>query len=694
MSTTPPCATKKEHETMHHGITRNDPYAWMKDPRWQEVLRDPSLLEPEIRSYLEAENAYMEASLAGTKPLQEQLFAELKARIKEDDSSVPMPDGPWEYYRRFETGGQYPIYCRQARGGGAEEVLLDVNALAAGKEFCRVMQAEPSPDHKVLAYAVDENGSEICVIRFKDLATGELLPHTIEQASGDFEWANDGKTLFYSILDDNHRAKWVRRHTLGRDGDDPLVYEEPDDGFFTSIQKTESGRFLLISAHDHTTSEVHYLDADNITAPLRCIEERQPDVLYRVTHHGEQFFLLLREDNAKDGCIVTAPTANPGRAQWQEWLPHEAGRLLEDVLMFDSYMVRRETVNALPRIVVRDLSSGAEHEVAFEEAAYELGLVPCREFTTNTLRFAYSSMTTPQRVFDYDMQERSRDLRKEQEVPSGHNPADYKTERVFAKTHDGEEVPVTLLYSANTKPCRDTPLFLYGYGSYGYSMPASFATSRFSLVDRGFVFAIAHIRGGKERGYRWYEQGKRAHKENTFRDFIRCAEHLIETGYTGPGKVVANGGSAGGMLMGAIANMRPDLFHAIVAAVPFVDVLNTMLDKDLPLTPPEWPEWGNPIDSKEAYDTIAAYSPYDNVAAKDYPHMLVLAGLTDPRVTYWEPAKWVARLRERKTDDNRLLLKTNMGAGHAGASGRFDYLKETALMYAFVLECVALASAP
>lgn len=688
MSTTPPAAKQKTHETTYHGITRNDPYAWLKDPRWQEVLRDPSILDPQIREYLDAENAFMKASLTHTEPLQEELFQEMKARIKEDDSTVPTADGSWEYYRRFETGGQYPIYCRRTRGGfGPEEITLDVNQLAEGKEFCRVIDVEPSPDHKILAFAVDENGSEIYSLRFKDLTTGELLPHTIERSSGDFEWANDGKTLLYSIIDDNHRAKWIHRHTLGSSGADPLVYEEGDEGFFTSIQKTESGCYLTIVAHDHTTAEVHFVDADDPGGELRCVQPRQKDVLYQVTHHGDHFYLLVREESAKDGTMVRAPIATPGRAHWEDYLPHEDGRLLEDVLMFEDFMVRRETVDALPRIVVRNLSSGQEHAVDFDEAAYDLGLVPGREFKSNNLRFGYSSPTTPARVYDYDMKEKSRELRKEQEVPSGHNPADYRTERLLARAHDGEQIPITLLYRADTKPSAETPLFLYAYGSYGYSLPASFTTTRFSLVDRGFVFALAHVRGGKDRGYRWYEQGKLEHKQNTFRDFIRCGEHLIEAGYTGPGKIVANGGSAGGMLMGAIANMRPDLFHAIVAAVPFVDVLNTMLDKDLPLTPPEWPEWGNPIESKEAYDTIAAYSPYDNVAAKDYPHMLVLAGLTDPRVTYWEPAKWVARLRELKTDDNRLLLKTNMGAGHAGASGRFDYLKEVALTYAFVLDC-------
>ncbi|MGF1628793.1 MAG: S9 family peptidase [Kiloniellaceae bacterium] len=695
---TPPQAPRKPSRIALHGMTREDPYAWLRADNWREVMRDPAVLEAEIRSYLEAENAHTEAAMAPTEALQQQLFAEMKGRIKEDDSSVPSPDGPFAYYQRFETGGQHPVFCRrpvdlldQGPGGDwsgreGEQVLLDGNREAEGESFFRVGACEHSPDHGLLAYAVDRNGSERYRINVKDLASGDLLPDTIEEAQGSLAWANDGRTLFYVTLDEEHRPSKVYRHRLGEDpAEDALVYEEPDPGFFVGLGKTESDRFIVILAHDHTTSEVRVIDAAAPESAPVLVAPRERGLEYEVSDHGGRFLILTNADGAIDFKIVEAPIAAPGRAQWRDLVPHKPGRLILSLEVFKDYLVRLEREAGLPRIVVTAWASGEEHAIAFDEEAYSLGLVPGYLYDTASLRFAYSSLTTPQQVYDYDMASRRRVLRKQQEVPSGHNPDDYVARRILARAHDGEKVPVSLVYRKTTPLDGSAPLLLYGYGSYGMAIPAAFSTNRFSLIDRGFVYAIAHIRGGTDKGYGWYLDGKLDKKTNTFRDFISAAEALIGQGFTRAGQIVGHGGSAGGLLMGAVANLRPDLFRGIIAEVPFVDVLTTMCDKDLPLTPPEWPEWGNPLESVEAYRTIAAYSPYDNVAAKDYPAILATAGLTDPRVTYWEPAKWVARLRATKTDDNLLLLKTVMTAGHGGASGRFDKLNEVALSYAFAL---------
>ena len=464
-----------------------------------------------------------------------------------------------------------------------------------------------------------------------------------------------------------------------------MVYEESDPGFFVDIDKTESGRFVVISAHDHTTSEVRLVEASAPESAPRLVAARERGIEYDLSHHGELLYILTNADAATDFKIVTAPVEAEGREGWRDWLPHEAGTYVCAQLLFAGHHVRLERVGGLPRIVVTDLESGEAHTIAFEEEAYDLSLSPGYEFETETLRFVYSSMTTPRQTFDYDMRARTRTLRKTQEVPSGHDPADYVTRRLTAVSHDGARVPVSLLHRRTTPLDGTAPLLLYGYGAYGHAIPASFSTNRLSLVDRGFVYAIAHIRGGSDCGYGWYLDGKLDKKTNTFADFIAAAEHLIAEGYTAKGQIAAHGGSAGGMLMGAVANMRPDLFASIVAEVPFVDVLNTMCDAALPLTPPEWPEWGNPIEDVGAYRRIAAYAPYENVTAQAYPSIFATAGLTDPRVTYWEPAKWVAKLRQLKADDNPLLLHTNMEAGHGGASGRFRRLVEVAMAYAFVL---------
>ena len=669
-----------------------DDYAWLKDPNWQTVMREADVLDPEIRAHLEAENAHTAHVLAGTEALQATLFAEMKGRIKEDDASVPAPDGPWVYYSRYEAGRQHPVFCRRPRGDGPEQVLLDGNLEAEGHAFFRVGDCRQSPDQRFLGYSLDLNGSEYHGLHVRDLESGEAVGAPVPDAQGEIVWAADSRALVYARLDVNHRPSHVYRHLLGADpATDALVYEETDPAFYLDVGKTESGRLVTITAADHATKEVRVLDADDPAAAPVLVSLREDGHEYVVSEHMGRLLILTNADGAEDFKIVEAPLCRPGRANWRDLVPHEEGCLIRSMLVFRDYLVRLERRDGLPRITIRSFADGEEHAIQFDEEAYELDLVPGHEFETASLRFTYSSPTTPRRTFDYDMRSRERVLRKTQEVPSGHDPAGYVTRRLMAPSHDGELVPVTVLHREGLALDGAAPLFLYGYGSYGISMPASFATARLSLVDRGFIYAIAHVRGGRERGDRWYKAGKLAHKANTFRDFVAAAEHLVAEGYGSKGGIVINGRSAGGLLVGAAVNMAPDLFRAVVAEVPFVDALNTISDDTLPLTPPEWTEWGNPILDEDAYRTMLSYSPYDNVAARAYPHILATAGLTDPRVTYWEPAKWVAKLRALKTDDNMLLSRTYMAAGHAGASGRFDRLEEVAFTYAFVLEAFGMA---
>ena len=690
----PPKAQRLPKFSVHHGIELVDEYAWLRADNWQEVMRDPEALDPQIRAYLEAENAYTEGALADTAALQKALYAEMRARIKEDDSSVPAPDGAWEYYGSYITGGQYPRLCRRPRGGGAEEILLDGNREAEGQRYWQLGATAHSPDHRYLAYAVDKKGSELFTIKIRDLATGKDLREAMPDTRSSIVWSADSKHLFYVRLDANQRPLFVYRHRLGTPGkSDVLIYDEKDKGFYVGIGETQSARFVTIEAHDHQTTEVYLIDADRPESDPRLVAPREHGHEYAVEHHGDRLIITTNSGGAEDFRICEAPVAAPEQANWREMVAHKPGRLILETIAYRGHLARLEREDGLPRIVVRRFADGVEHAVAFDEEAYSLGVSSGFEFDTTTVRFTYSSMTTPAQVFDYDMEARTRTLRKTQEVPSGHDPADYVTRRLLAPAADGESVPISLLYKKGTPLDGSAPLFLYGYGAYGIAMPASFSTSRLSLVDRGFVFAIAHIRGGKDKGYRWYTEGKREKKLNTFTDFIAAGEFLVREGYTRRGRIVANGGSAGGMLMGVIANMAPDLFLGIIADVPFVDVLNTMLDESLPLTPPEWPEWGNPIESKRDFEIIRSYSPYENVALKAYPHIFAYAGLTDPRVTYWEPAKWIARLRHLNTSQNLLLLKTNMEAGHGGASGRFEALKELALDYAFALKIADKAGA-
>jgi len=724
VATSPPAEPKAEQrplERVLHGVRLIDEYAWLKAENWREVMRDPSQLDPAIRAYLQAENDYCERALAATKSLQETLFAEMKGRIKEDDWSVPDPDGPYAYYLRYREEGQHPLLYRQPRNSpqfsstqaanlkpahpkpehlkSEEQLLLDGDALARGKAFFRLGATQHSSDHRLLAWLADEAGSELYSARVRAIDSGADLADVVPDTSGAVVWTQDAPAFYYVRLDQDHRPAGVFRHRLGTPvAADVCVFRDADPGFFISIGRHSSGRFGDISAHDHETSEAWLIDLSAPDAKPTLVAARQSGVQYEVEHHpafngGPALIILTNADGAEDFKIVWSPLATPSRTYWRDLVPYRPGVYILSFMVLEDWLIRLEREDGLPRIVVRRLADGEEHAIAFAEEAYSLGIAGGYEFATNLLRFTYSSMTTPEEVWDYDLASRERILRKRQEIPSGHNSADYVTRRVFAPAADGETIPISLLYRKDLARDGTAPCLLYGYGSYGFSLPAAFGCSRFSLVDRGFVYAVAHVRGGSEKGRRWYREGKLARKINTFTDFIAASEYLSKNGWCAPGKIVAEGRSAGGTLIGAVGNMRPDLYAGLIAGMPFVDVLNTILDETLPLTPPEWPEWGDPNRDPAAFRTILAYSPYENVRAQRYPAILALAGLTDPRVLYWEPAKWIARLRRLRMDDNLIVFRTNLDAGHGGAAGRFDRLGDVALAYAFAIE-VANAASP
>ena len=678
------------------GFTRTDEYQWIKDENWQQVMREPEVLEQDIRDLLDAENSYLDAAMGPTEALQERIFQEIRGRIKEDDSSVPSPDGDFEYYSRYREGGQYPVFARRpidpvtGEAIGEEEMMIDGDVEAADFDYLDFGDIQHSPDHRYVAFGVDVRGSEYYDIRVKDLASGAIIATLTDESTGDFVWANDSETLFWIWRDDNGRSKRVYRQVLGSEASE-LVYEEDDDGFFVNIGLSEGNSYVVITSGGHTSNEIHLIDANNPTSDPVLIAAREDHVEYHLTEAPDQLYFLTNADGAVDFKVVSAPRDNPGRENWVDVVPHRPGVLISSMTGFADWQVRMEREDALPRIVVREYATGEEHAITFDEEAYSLGISGGYEFAVDRLRFTYESPSTPDETYDYDMRTRERVLRKRQEVPSGHDPADYVVRRIMAPGHDGVQIPVTILYHRDTPIDGTAPLVLYGYGSYGITIPAAFRVTPLSLVDRGMVYATAHIRGGMARGYQWYLDGKLENKINTFHDFVSAGEALASTGYTSRGNIVAYGGSAGGLLVGAAINLQPDLFAGAIAAVPFVDVINTMSDAELPLTPPEWPEWGNPITSATDYQTMIEYSPYDQISAQDYPHVLATGGLTDPRVTYWEPTKWVARLRDRRTDDGLTLLKMNMGAGHGGASGRFDSLREVALNWAFALMVVGLA---
>ncbi len=670
-----PQAPKKPQLLEIHGHQRQDSYYWMNDRE-----------NPEVIAYLNAENAYLKEVMKPTESLQKQLFEEMKGRIKEQDESVPYFKSGYFWYSRFEKGSEYPVFCRKFGSLEAqEEIILDVNILAEGKSYYQVGQATCSTNQQLLAFTADEVGRRIYTIYFKNLETQEVLEDQIPEVTGNFVWAADQQSVFYSKQDpETLRSYQIFKHILGTPTtNDLLVYEELDEEFSCVVHKTKSEKYILIHSESTISSEVRFILADQPTAPFQILQTRIPHLEYAADHYGDHFYIRTN-DQAQNFKLVKAPLTNPSKENWMDVVPHRPEVLLEDFDLFSKYLVTQERSNGLTQIRIQPWE-GEGHSLAFEDETYTAYVGTNPEFDTDTLRFGYNSLVSPSSVYDYHMVTRQKTLLKQQEVVGGHEPSDYHSERIWANAADGVLVPISLVYQKSTfSKTGKNPVLLYAYGSYGYSMDAYFSSNRLSLLQRGFVFAIAHIRGGEDLGRAWYEDGKLLKKKNTFTDFIACAEHLIQQDYTSPTHLYAMGGSAGGLLMGAVINMRPDLFNGVVANVPFVDVVTTMLDESIPLTTGEFQEWGNPKE-KEFYEYMLSYSPYDNITAKAYPHLLVTSGLHDSQVQYWEPTKWVAKLRELKTDQNLLLLFTNMEAGHGGASGRFNPLKEIALEYAFLL---------
>jgi oligopeptidase B len=684
----PPIAAKRPQERHAHGFAWVDDYAWIRADNWREVLSEPGALPADIHALLEAENAYSDALLAPTRNLQRQLAREMRARLKEDDSDVPQTDGPYAYYSRFRHGGQHRIYCRKPRGGGRESVLLDGDARAEGKSFFQLTFARHAPDHRKLAWSADDKGSEMFVIRVRDIDGEADLPDLVERATGEVVWTRDSLAFLYVEQDESHRPWRVMLHRLGTTQDeDAQIFEEADPAWFIAIRPSRLGRVAMISVHGHDASETHVVDLLDPAARPRLIAARRPGHRYDAMDHGEVFYIRTNSGGARDFRVVVAPRAAPEEANWRPFVPHQDGRLIEQVSLFRDFLVVLAREDGAPRLFVHEFAGGGAHAIPFEAQTYHLTLETVYEFDASVFRFGFSSMACSQEIYDYDVRLRQRMLRKKQMTPKDFDASAYVTRSVFARADDGESVPISLLYRRDLALDGTAPLVIYGYGAYGQTIDANFSTNRLSLVDRGFVYALAHVRGGTEKGWRWYEGGKLAAKPNTFADFVAATRHLVAAGFASARGVIAHGGSAGGMLMGAIANMAPELYAGIIADVPFVDVLNTMLDGSLPLTPPEWLEWGDPIRSSEAFASIRGYSPYDNVRPQRYPAILVLAGLTDPRVTYWEPAKWVARLRATMTGGGPILLRTAMEAGHGGAPGRLERLDDVARAYAFAIAC-------
>jgi oligopeptidase B len=677
-SSTPPVAATRPHNFTTHGITIEDPWAWLKDPSY------PDVKDKDVLAYLEAENAYFEAQMAPHKALTDRLYEEMKGRIKEDDASVPQKDGDWLYWTAFETGGQYRKWWRKPVAGGADELILDEPALAEGKEYFRLGALSVSNDGKLLAYAIDDNGSERFTIRVKELATGEHLPDVIPGMLSEIVWTADDSAFLYGLANEQWRTDNARLHKLGTDpATDIELYHEDDEGFRVGVSETSDRQWIVIGTGDHVTSEVYLLPTTDPMAKPICVAPRKTGREYDVETHGDTLYIHTNDTDPM-WRLVTAPISDP--ENWSELIAPSTHFYMTGIECYRDYFVVEGREDGLDQIWIhRYDSTVAPQRIAFPEASYTAGLGDNPEYDMPVIRLGYESMVTPGTVYDYDVATGEMTTLKVQEIPSGYDAGKYGTERLKIKARDGTEVPVSIVYPKDFPRDGSRPLFLYAYGAYGYAIPPGFSTGRLSLLDRGFAYAIAHIRGGDDLGQQWYHDGKLEKRSNTFNDFVDVAKALVTGGWTSAGKIAIAGRSAGGELMGAVVNSNPDLWGAVVADVPFVDVLNTMLDDSLPLTPGEWPEWGNPIEDKAAFELIRGYSPYDNVKAQAYPPMFISGGLNDPRVTYWEPAKWAAKLRATKTDDNLLLLKTNMGAGHGGKSGRFDSLYEGAEEHAFVL---------
>ena len=675
---TPPVAAVRPHRFDEHGNVRVDQYYWLRD-------RD----NPEVIKYLQDENAYTKAVMAHTEALQARLFEELKGRVRQDDQSVPYRRGNYFYYTRLVEGKDYPIYARK-RGSldAPEEIMIDGNVLGAGKGFFQVRGWQVSSTEDLLAFAVDTLGRRISTIRFKNLRTGEMLRDVIPRVTGNLTWAEDNRTLFYTKQDSvTLRPSRVYRHELGTDvSADKLVFDDTDETHYTSVFKTKSREYLLIESWQTMSTEYYYIPARRPDAPLRVVIPRERGHEYYVDHLGDDFYIRTN-DHATNFRLMRTPVARPGRDNWQEVVPHRTDALLEGFELFKDFLVLSERRNGLTELHVRPWSGLGEHSLDFGEPAYVAYLTTNAELDTPLLRFGYESMTTPTSTYDYNMATRQKALLKRDEVLGGFDPANYVTERLYTTARDGARVPVSLVYRKTT--VRPAPLLLYGYGSYGYSTEPEFSPDLLSLLDRGFAFAIAHVRGGEEMGRSWYEDGKLLHKKNTFTDFIDVADDLVRRGYTTPDRLFAQGASAGGLLMGAVTNMRPELFKGVIAGVPYVDVITTMMDASIPLTTGEYDEWGNPNDTTY-YRYMLSYSPYDNVERKAYPNLLITTGLHDSQVQYFEPAKWTARLRAMKTNNNRLILRTNMEAGHGGSSGRYKRWHDVAFEYAFLLDLAGL----
>ena len=672
-----PQALRAPRTTTVHGRALIDDYGWLRD-------KD----DPRVRAYLEAENAYTRAVMQSTEAFQESLYREMLARIKETDMGVPYRYGDYDYYSRTQAGKDYPIYCRRRRVPDApEEIILEMNTLAEGHEFFSLGAFAVSPDANLLAYSTDVTGFREFTLYVKDLRSGEMLSERIEKTRS-VAWASDSATLFYVKEDAAKRAWRLYRHTVGND-EDALVFEEGDVRFSIGVQRSRSRSWIFIDSHSATTSEVQCIPADQPRAEPRLIAARTSEHEYHVDHRGELFYIVTN-DRGRNFRLVTAPVADSRPENWTEVVPHRDDVMLEDIDLFSRHSVVHEREGGFPRLRVVSFDTGESHPVEFPEPAYSVFGTGNAEFETDTFRFAYESLVTPDSVFDYDMNTRSRKLLKQEEVLGGYDPARYNSELIYATASDGTQLPISMVYKRDLRRPGPQPLLLVGYGAYGFASDVHFSTTRLSLLDRGMIYAIGHVRGGGEMGKRWHDQGRMLNKRNTFTDFIAVAERLIAAGYTARDQLVAQGGSAGGLLMGAVANLRPDLFKAIVAEVPFVDVINTMLDASLPLTTGEYEEWGNP-QQREYFEYMLSYSPYDNIKPKAYPAMLVETSLNDSQVMYWEPAKYVAKLRAIKTDDNPVLLKINMGAGHGGASGRYDFLREIAFTYTFILWQLGLA---
>lgn len=686
----PPVAEKIAHEVTANGNSRVDEYYWMKLSEDQKE-HPTDEQSRKVIDYLTRENQYLDAKMKHTLALQEKLYHEIIGRIKQTDESVPYRDNGYWYYTRFEEGKEYPVYCRKKGSMQAvEQVLLNVNELAEGHEFYDEGDVSVSEDNRLVAYSEDTVSRRRYTIYVKDIASGKLIGEPIPNTEGDITWANDNKTFFYVRKDSmTLRSRWVMRHTLGTDpASDKIVSEEKDETFYTGIYKTKSKKFLVIWAGSTLTNHYQILEADKPMNAFREFSPRERGLEYSIDHRGSGFYVVTNLD-AVNFRLMETPDTRTSRENWKEKIPHRRDTLLQSVEVFDNFLVLEERANANTLMQVINLRTDERHYLDFGEEAYTVYGSVNKEMNTDVLRYGYTSLTTPNSSYDYDMNTRQRKLLKQQEVVGGYNPADYQTERLWATARDGTKVPMSIVYKKGLQKNGANPTMLYGYGSYGASMSPTFSSVRLSLLDRGFVYAIAHIRGGQEMGRQWYEDGKMFKKKNTFTDFIDCAEYLIESNYTKPDMLFASGGSAGGLLMGAVANMRPDLFKGIIAEVPFVDVVTTMLDSDIPLTTGEFDEWGNP-DDLESYMYMLEYSPYDQVKKQAYPNMLVTTGLHDSQVQYWEPAKWVAKLREMKTDNNTLLLRTNMETGHGGTTGRFKVHRETAQEYAFVLDLAGI----